>query len=37
MYDPHSKSIRIIDFGSGVRFENSDIKNRKRVGTVLPN
>lgn len=35
MYDEKKKNLKIIDFGSGVKFENSDIKPRKRVGTVL--
>jgi hypothetical protein len=34
MYDINQKTMKIIDFGSGVRFENSEIKPRKRVGTV---
>lgn len=37
MYDRKLKTIRIIDFGSGVRFENSEVKARKRVGTVKYN
>jgi hypothetical protein len=35
MYDEKGKNLKIIDFGSGVKFENSDIKPRKRVGTVI--
>lgn len=34
MYDKQTKSVKIIDFGSGIRFDNSDVKPRKRVGTV---
>ncbi len=34
MYDQKGKNLKIIDFGSGTRFENSQIKMRKRVGTV---
>lgn len=34
MYDEKGKNLKIIDFGSGVKFENSEIKPRKRVGTV---
>jgi hypothetical protein len=34
MYDEKKKNLKMIDFGSGVRFESSDIKPRKRVGTV---
>lgn len=35
MYDEKKKNLKIIDFGSGVMFENSDVKPRKRVGTVF--
>jgi len=34
MYCKETKSVKIIDFGSGIRFENSDVRPRKRVGTV---
>jgi len=34
MYDEKRKNLKIIDFGSGVRFDSSDMKPRKRVGTV---
>jgi hypothetical protein len=34
MYDEKKKNLKIIDFGSGVRFDSNDIKPRKRVGTV---
>lgn len=35
MFDEKGKNLKIIDFGSGVKFQNSDIKPRKRVGTVI--
>lgn len=34
MYSPKDKVLKIIDFGSGVKFNSNDIKPRKRVGTV---
>lgn len=34
MYDQKKKNIKIIDFGSGIKFDSSEIKPRKRVGTV---
>lgn len=33
MYSPKDKVLKIIDFGSGVKFNSNDIKPRKRVGT----
>lgn len=35
MYCPKNKILKIIDFGSGVKFNSNDIKPRKRVGTVI--
>jgi serine/threonine protein kinase len=35
IYDEKKKNVKIIDFGSGVRFDSNDIKARKRVGTVI--
>lgn len=34
MYDPVSKMLKIVDFGSAVHFESSQFQSRKRIGTV---
>lgn len=35
MYDPVSNNIKLIDFGSALRFENGNLEKRRRVGTVI--
>ncbi len=34
MYDKNSKIIKLIDFGTAVRFDNSEPVHRRCVGTV---
>jgi serine/threonine protein kinase len=33
LYDAESGSVKVVDLGSAMEFENSDICERKRVGT----
>lgn len=35
MYDKSSNIIKLIDFGTAVRFDSSEPMNRKCVGTVV--
>jgi serine/threonine protein kinase len=33
MYDPNSGTLKIVDLGSAIDFNNSECAERKRVGT----
>jgi hypothetical protein len=35
MYSRNLKTVKIIDFGSAIFYENSDLIERKRIGTVI--
>ncbi len=34
MYSRNSKTLKIIDFGSAIFYDNSSMVERKRIGTV---
>ena len=33
LYDKDSGSLKVVDFGSALEYEDSDLADRKRVGT----
>ena len=35
MYDSETNILKLIDFGSALRYDNLEISQRRRVGTVI--